>query len=344
MPRNWYKIQSRAEGETEIAIHDEIGMFGVTARDFIRDLKAIDTPKITVSINSPGGAVFDALPIYNALIRHDAEITTRVEGLAASAASVITMAGDRVVMPENAFLMIHNPWSFSIGDANEMRQQADLLDKVSASLISTYRNKTGMEDSEIAAMLDAETWLSAEEAVEFGFADEIEPGMQAVACVGIERMPANVQAALGVTGEEGDDEPQRPNNDGATDEPAEGEDAATDVEPEPATDATEAEPQASAEPEAPAKSDAQNIAELCMTAERPELAAQMIAAGLSIDDARDSLIRELAKADKPGPAPSSHGTETINPWKPETRDLRAQNRITHEDPELAARMRSEAGL
>lgn len=339
MPRNWYKIQSRAEGETEIAIHDEIGMFGVTARDFIRDLKAIDTPKITVSINSPGGAVFDALPIYNALIRHDAEITTRVEGLAASAASVITMAGDRVVMPENAFLMIHNPWSFSIGDANAMREQADLLDKVSASLISTYRNKTGMEDSEIAAMLDAETWLSAEEAVEFGFADQIEPGMQAVACVGIERMPANVQAALGVTGEEGDDEEEV-----TAEAEAEGEDAATDVELEPVTDATEAEPQASVEPEAPVKTDAQNIAELCMTAERPELAAQMIAAGLSIDDARDSLIRELAKADKPGPAPSSHGTETINPWKPETRDLRAQNRITHEDPELAARMRSEAGL
>lgn len=339
MPRNWYKIQSRAEGETEIAIHDEIGMFGVTARDFIRDLKAIDTPKITVSINSPGGAVFDALPIYNALIRHDAEITTRVEGLAASAASVITMAGDRVVMPENAFLMIHNPWSFSIGDANEMRQQADLLDKVSASLISTYRNKTGMEDIEIAAMLDAETWLSAEEAVEFGFADEIEPGMQAVACVGIERMPANVQAALGVTGEEGEDEEEV-----TAESEAEEAGPATELDPEPVTDAAEAEPQASAEPEAPAKSDAQNIAELCMTAERPELAAQMIAAGLSIDDARDSLIRELAKADKPGPAPSSHGTETINPWKPETRDLRAQNRITHEDPELAARMRSEAGL
>lgn len=173
---SWYSIRAAASDpkHAEISIHDEIGYFGLRFQDFHKDLKALgELDQITVSINSYGGEVFDGLAIYNVLNAHKANVTVRVEGIAASIASVIAMAGDEVQIPENAFLMVHNPWGLSMGDSEEMRKTADLLDKLRGSIVSTYRSKTGMKDDEIINLMDEETWMDGKEAVSRGFADTV---------------------------------------------------------------------------------------------------------------------------------------------------------------------------
>lgn len=194
--KNWYSIQAKAAAPAEISIYDEIGLWGVTAMQFIADLKAIDALQIKLFINSPGGSVFDALAMYNALRQHPAEIEVVVMGVAASAASIVAMAGDKIVMPENAFMMIHNPLNMAYGNADELREMADVLDKIAASLIATYAARTGMPDEDIKALLDAETWLSAAEAVEKGFADELQPALKVAACYDADRLPENVRESI----------------------------------------------------------------------------------------------------------------------------------------------------
>lgn len=194
--KSWYSIQAKADQAAEISIYDEIGFWGVTAKQFIGDLKAIDATAIRLAINSPGGAVFDALAIYNALRQHPANVEVTIMGVAASAASVIAMAGDTVVMPENAFMMIHNPLNMAYGNADDLREMADVLDKIGASLVSIYAKRTGLPEDEIKALLDAETWLNAEEAVLKGFADELQPELKVAASFDMERLPENVRASI----------------------------------------------------------------------------------------------------------------------------------------------------
>ena len=177
--RNWYQI--KAQGHTaEILIYDFIGedFFGggVTAKGLIDELNALkDITELNVRINSPGGDVFDGIAIHNALQRHKATVNVHIDGLAASIASIIAMAGDTIIMAENALMMIHNPHGFAIGDAAEMRKTGDLLDKAKESLVNTYESRVGENTSrtEIETMMDEETWFTAQEAVESGFADEI---------------------------------------------------------------------------------------------------------------------------------------------------------------------------
>jgi ATP-dependent Clp endopeptidase proteolytic subunit ClpP len=197
MKKTWYAVKAKA-GDTraEISIYDEIGFWGVNAASFIADLKKIDASDIDVLINSPGGSVFDGLAIYNALRMHPANIHVKVMGVAASAASFIAMAGDKIVMPENTFLMVHNPMGGVFGNADEMRDWADTLDKIAASLISIYVARTGKSEDEIKTLLDAETWMTAKEAVEMGFADEMLPEMKIAANFEVEQLPANVRAAF----------------------------------------------------------------------------------------------------------------------------------------------------
>ncbi|OSM04151.1 putative protease/scaffold protein [Magnetofaba australis IT-1] len=125
-------------------------------------------------INSPGGSVFDGLAIHNALKRLDARVTVFVDGIAASIASVIAMAGDEVIMPENAMLMIHDPSGIVMGTASDMRSMAEALEKTKAGLVTAYREKSGLSDAEIEQIMANETWLTANEAVEKGFADRLE--------------------------------------------------------------------------------------------------------------------------------------------------------------------------
>ena len=184
--KKWFEIINKAD-KAEIWIYEQIGEDfwtggGVTAKSFQKELSAVKASQIDLHINSPGGEVFDGITIYNLLKQHPANVTTYVDGLAASIASVIALAGDRVIMAENALYMIHNPWGFAMGDAAEMRKTADLLDKVGGSLITAYTSKSGKPDDEISALMDAETWMTAQEAKDFGFIDDISESMDLAAC------------------------------------------------------------------------------------------------------------------------------------------------------------------
>lgn len=175
--RPWYQITAHAPEQTEILIYDQIGegllSEGVTAKQFVSELQEVTTPRITLRINSPGGSVFDGLAIYNALRAHPAQVTSRIDGLAASIASVIALAGERVEMAANALFMIHNPAGGTHGSAAELRKTADLLDKVRDTMVATYAPRCALTDDELLAAMDAETWYSAAEAAELGFADAI---------------------------------------------------------------------------------------------------------------------------------------------------------------------------
>lgn len=163
---------ARGDDTTEINIYKEIGgWFGVNAEEFREMLDGITSSNIVVNINSPGGDVFDGIAIYNDLLAHKAYVVVRVTGLAASAASIIALAGDRVEIAENAFFMIHNAWSVAVGDARVMSARANLLKKIDAGLADTYATRTGGDVDDIKQQMDDETWLTAAEAIEQGFAD-----------------------------------------------------------------------------------------------------------------------------------------------------------------------------
>ena len=174
---SWYTIRAQAQTQAvgaEVLIYDEIGAYGVSAKGFLAELGALpDATPLALRINSPGGSVFDAVAIYNAIKRHSGTVTVWIDGIAASAASYIAMAGDEVVMPENAFLMIHDPAGMVIGSATDMRAMAEALDKIKGSLLQGYAAKSGRLPEEIAPLMAAETWLDAKDALDLGFADRI---------------------------------------------------------------------------------------------------------------------------------------------------------------------------
>jgi ATP-dependent Clp endopeptidase proteolytic subunit ClpP len=178
--KTWYQIKAKTDKPkaADISIYDEIGMWGVSASAFMRDLKSLgELDEINLSIHSPGGDVLDGWAIYNALKNNKAKVTARVEGLAASMASVILMAADEIEIPENAYVMIHNPWGVAIGDAEELRDTAELLDKLGNGLVNAYASRTGNDEDEIREMMSAETWMDGKEAVERGFADTLLNGV-----------------------------------------------------------------------------------------------------------------------------------------------------------------------
>ena len=172
---NWYNIKNLSESSAEVVIYDEIGAFGIDSKTFIDELAQVPKDKeILLRVNSPGGSVIDGLAIYDAIRRTSQKVTTRIEGLAASIASIIALAGDEIIMSENSLFMIHNVWGGETGDSKDMRKAADLMDKMSSKLVSIYMAKSGKEESEIQSWMDSETWFSAEEALEAGFITAIE--------------------------------------------------------------------------------------------------------------------------------------------------------------------------
>ena len=179
-----FSIKAKAK-EAEIYLYDEIGsgwFGGVSAKQFADELKALGKlERITVRLNSPGGDVFDGLAIHNILKQNPAQVDMYVDGLAASIASIIAMAGDSINMAENAMMMIHEPWTMALGNAAEMREIADRLEKVSGVLLGTYTRRTGKDEQEIADLMVAETWMTAQEALDMGFADSIVEEMQMAA-------------------------------------------------------------------------------------------------------------------------------------------------------------------
>ena len=182
----WYQITNKSD-KAEVWIYEMIGEDfwtggGVTAKNFQKELSEIKASQIDLHINSPGGMVFEGITIYNLLKQHPANVTTYIDGLAASIASVIALAGDKVIMAENALFMIHKASGMVVGNSDDMRDFAEKLDKVNGSIATTYISKTKKGGKEIDDLMAAETWMTADEALEMGFVDETSGEVDMAAC------------------------------------------------------------------------------------------------------------------------------------------------------------------
>ena len=191
-------IRAKSEEVTEVLLYDQIGADflgdGISAKDFRAQLKAIKTPTLNLRINSPGGSVFEAAAMLAALDEHPSRIEVDVDGLAASAASVLMMAGDHIRVASNAMVMIHNPHGLALGDAEEMRRTAELLDKVREQIIDAYARKSSMSRKELEKAMDAETWFTGSEAVDAGLADEASKPVSVAAFADLLKITAKLGA------------------------------------------------------------------------------------------------------------------------------------------------------
>ncbi|MER6235948.1 head maturation protease, ClpP-related [Streptomyces clavifer] len=180
-PRAWYEIRNATDAdEAELLIYDEIGgWFGNTPGEIVDELRAVTAPNLRVRINSPGGSVFDGIAIANAIRLHPSNVTVQVDGIAASAASVIAMAGDRIVMTPQSQLMIHDASGMAFGNAADMTEMASLLDIQSDNIADAYAERAGGTREEWRERMRAESWYLAAEAVAAGLADEVLPSRKA---------------------------------------------------------------------------------------------------------------------------------------------------------------------
>jgi ATP-dependent protease ClpP protease subunit len=202
-PTKWYSIHARGPKAAEVFIYGDIGDSwfgeGITAKQFVNDINALDVDSLTVRINSGGGSVPDGLAIFNALRRHKAGVTTTIDGMAASIASLIAMAGDTVQVADNAMVMLHAPWSGVSGNAKEMRDRADMLDKWAESMATSYVRDGGLDfDSALALLTDGvDHWYSAAEALDLGLVTEVVDAIPMAASINIPRFtPPAAAAAL----------------------------------------------------------------------------------------------------------------------------------------------------
>ncbi|NMY81030.1 Clp protease ClpP [Pseudomonas rhodesiae] len=305
--KSWYTFQASGEAEQrsiEIFVYGEIGAWGVTANQFVQDLRAMDdgVSPVIVAFNSIGGDLFDGLAIHNALSRLGERCTGRVDALAASAASVAVCGAHRVVIAANAMLMIHNPYTFTGGDAEDFRRVADVLDQTLEAIIAAYKAKApDIDEAELRRMVNAETWLTANEAVALGLADEVGDGLRVSACLGqgsvlqrFQHAPAELLAQLDA---EPEVEPLEP-------EPAPVLDAAKlalmvtqgcaaagiSNLVEPLLAATKLESEAVIQA---ALTNAKALHSLCVAARLPELTGEFITAGLDEASVRARLFDKL---------------------------------------------------
>ena len=207
--KTWYAVHASgeaAERVIEVFVYGEIGAWGITANQFVQDLRAMDdgVSPVVAAFNSIGGDLFDGLAMHNALSRLGERCTGRIDALAASAASVAVCGAHRVVIAANAMLMIHNPYTYTGGSAEDFRRVADVLDQTLEAIIAAYKAKApDIDDAELRRMVDAETWLTANEAVALGLADEVGDGVKVKACLGqgavlqrFQNAPADLLAQL----------------------------------------------------------------------------------------------------------------------------------------------------
>ena len=169
----WYAFKNVSKESAELDIYGEIGYFGITAQDFIAELRTIDSAEIKVNINSPGGDAFDGTAIYTALLKHPATINVDIDGWAASAASFIAMAGDHIRIGRSAQMMIHDAWGLAIGNAEDMRKLAEELDGISDGIADVYAERTGFPKEYWRERMRDESWFRGQEAIDAGLADEL---------------------------------------------------------------------------------------------------------------------------------------------------------------------------
>ena len=187
MKNNFYQLTNINEDSAELYIYGDITSIkwfenDVCVYDLAKEIGDLNGKALTVRINSYGGEVAEGLAIYNLLKSYAGEVTTICDGFACSAASVVFMAGAKRIMPRSSLLMIHNAWTCAIGDADDLRKAADDIEKITQPSIEIYTSVSNLDADEIKAMMDAETWIDADEALDFGFATEIseEAAMQSV--------------------------------------------------------------------------------------------------------------------------------------------------------------------
>ena len=319
--KSWYTIRARGTG-AEVLIYDEIGAYGVSAKGFLAELGALpDGVPVDLRLNSPGGSVFDAVAIFNALTRHTGTITVWIDGIAASAASYVAMAGDEIVMPENAFLMIHDPSGIVMGTAADMRDMAATMNKIAGSMVRGYAARSGKSEEEIASLMAAETWFDAKDALDAGLATRMVEPVRIAASFDIARFrnvpPALVEAVADAVpdGPEGQDDAATTLDNA---DPAITGDPAPNPDPEP-----EAAPAAPASPSpdpasirAEAIAHARAVIDLCRLAGQPQMAGRFLEQDASLDAVRAKLLAAKAEAEpdisahhpQPGPGPSAR------PW------------------------------
>lgn len=283
--RNWFRVAlpapSAKKGErlTEVIIYDEIGFFGITAKEFRTEFLAAArvSDKIRIRINSLGGSVFDALAMYHTIKGIQLPVEVVIDGVAASAASFIAMAGDPVIMPANAFIMVHLPSWVSIGTADKMRKDAEALDMFAQSMVNIYATKTNLEEAEILRLLTDETWLSADEAVRLGFADTISDSVKIAARAEFSRYahaPESLTLAATTPPEPKGNLPM-----------------ADDPKPAAATPPGKTEAEIRAEVLAAQAAATRDIVALCKLAGKADLAASFIMANASVDDVKAALLK-----------------------------------------------------
>lgn len=341
MAKKWYSIKSKEAGQKKVAqvrIYDEIGPWGKTANQFCEELAAavVGASKIVVPINSLGGDVFAANAIFNELMRHELPVETRVDGVAASAASLIFMAGDERIMPENATLMVHNAWTIAAGTADELRDTAEMMDKVREGIVSAYR-RSGQSEESVVEMMDATTWMTALDAQALGFCTAIEEPVRLVASANIEdaldRMrdvPAALRTQLLAAANDDPDPDLGPEPELT---PPASQDAATLAAKIYAQSRERGIPQLAeavllsgglggADAATARLETAEQIAVLCASVKLQDKAAEFVAAGLSVEQVRARLFEhvvtaadsiELSNLQRDHPSNSSSAPERSGP-------------------------------
>lgn len=297
MPKPWYSIKAAAEGSdvAEVSILEPISpWYGCSAKSFLDEFKALKASKVKLFINSPGGSVMEALAIFNGMRASGKEIEVHVLGVAASAASYIAMAGDRIVMPKNTMMFLHNPISGVYGNAEAMREQADLLDKFGAMLFSAYARRWSGEEQALKDVLAEETFLTADECLEHGLCDEVVDEITARAEFDLDLLPPEVRAVFATA-------PAAP-------EPKPGPTAAGVPVAEIEAIARECGAEAfvadlavdakltTADAVRKRAVEAKDIADLCRVVQAADRARGFVAAGVSPAEARATLAREQAEA------------------------------------------------
>lgn len=195
--KKFWQFNAKGNSTGELMLYGDISSstwWGdeVTPKDFKANLDSLgDIQTLNIYINSNGGDVFAGQAIYSMLKRNTAQKNVYIDGLAASIASIIAMAGDKIIMPANAMMMIHNPWTMAMGNSHDFRKLADDMDKIRESMLSVYESKTGMKQEDIIPLLDSETWLTAQDAFDKGFCDEIEEEKQVAASLNGEFLNVN---------------------------------------------------------------------------------------------------------------------------------------------------------
>lgn len=203
---HWFEVKNISDDTAEVRIDGVIGGGwlddeSVQAKKFIEDFNKIRSKSINLHINSPGGSVYDGFAIYNALVASKKAINVHVDGIAASIASVIAMSGDSINMPENTYLMIHNPWTFTMGNADQLRQYAGELDDLGEKIAKIYADRSGKDIKEIKQLLKGEngadgTFIDANTALEMGLCTNVTENKKAAACVGLDafdNLPESLQ-------------------------------------------------------------------------------------------------------------------------------------------------------